>query len=176
MARQKGWFTVASESGAVSVASVVGDVVVATGLLDPTILRTRAYVGLASAREALPPFYPGNANSPKVFRMVASTPADPPVFGWQFEADSVDDLTFHPLIWNDGLYVPASTDMTRPEGVLANAYLAGGVVDVKGERHFSGDTNVVLSYYFGPALGTATDADPLFTAQWWFRCLIEATI
>lgn len=176
MARQKGWFTVAGESGAVEVASQQGSVTIATGLLDPTILRTRAYVGLASAQQALPPFYPGNSNSPKVLRLVAATPADPPVFGWQFEADSVDDLTFHPLIWNDGIYIPESADHSRPEGVIANAYLAGGVVDVKSERHFAGDTDVDLWYWFGPALGTATVADPLFTAQFWFRCLIEATI
>ena len=176
MARVKSWYTTAQASGSVPVAGIVGDVVIATDLVNPTVLRTRAYVGLASDNTEHAAFSQGNATAAMVFRLVA-TPADAPPDGdWQFSPVGVDDVTMHPLVWNAGMFVPASLDLSRPDIFFNNAYLAGGVVDVKSERHFDGTVDVLLSYWIGPALSTATAGDPLFTAHWWFHTLIAADI
>jgi hypothetical protein len=176
MARAKGWYSTALPSGSEMVSGQVGTAVIASSLTDATVLRTRAFVGLAHAETNSPPFPPGNSISPYVFRVVITAEDDPPDSGWQFTNQGVDDVLFHPLVWNTGLFVPASLDLTRPDEVYANAYLAGGVVDVKSERHLPGDNNVLISYSIGHAPDAASFADPLFTAQFWIRCLIEATI
>jgi hypothetical protein len=176
VARARGWYTVAGAAGSSTVAGVVGDAVIASDLVDPTILRTRAYAGLAFASTEHPPFSIGNATAPMVLRLFGSTADDPPESGWQFEPSAPDDLTFHPLVWDSGCFVPASLDLSRPDHFFSNAYPAGGVVDVQSQRHFAGEVDVLISYWMGPALTTATAGDPLFTAQWWIRCLIEATI
>src|SRR2546426_7537520 len=149
MARAKSWFSKAFLSWSEMIAGVVGTTIIASSLTDPTVLRTRAFVGLAHANNNVPPFYPGNSVSPYVFRVVITAEDDPPEEGWQFTNEGVDDVLFHPLVWNDGLYIPASLDLTRPEEIFANAYLAGGVVDVKSERHMPGENNVLVSYWIG---------------------------
>lgn len=176
MARQKDWWTYAHASGAVEVDAEAGGQTITSSLLNPTVLRTRAYVGLATAATASGPFYPGNAIAPMVLRVIARDADDPPPTGWWENAEGYDDLTFSPLIWTNGIYIPQSADMSRPEQTLANAYLPDGVVDVKSERAFAGDVHVALFWWIGPAIGTAQVADPLFTTQLWFRVLIEATI
>lgn len=176
MARQSDWWTLAHASGTVGVPQEVGLQTLTSSLVNPTVLRTRAYVGLATAATASGPFYPGNAIAPMVLRLLAADADSPPTPGWWENAEGYDDITFSPLIWNDGLYIPQSADMSRPEQTLANAYLPDGVVDVKSMRHFDGDVEVALAWFVGPAIGTGQVADPLFTTQLWFRVLIEATI
>ena len=176
MTRAKGWYTETLVSGSVAGVDALGDFTIASSLVNPTVLRTRAFAALAFADLNGPPFNPGNSYSPLVLRLVITTADDPPESGWQTLQQGIDDVTYHPLVWDAGLYVPASLDLTRPEAVFSNAALAGGVVDVKSERHFDGDVNVLVSFFMGAGAGGGSFADPSWTGQLWVRCLIEADI
>lgn len=176
MARAKGWYTHTLVSGSEAGTDALGDFTIASSLVNPTVLRTRAFAALAFADLNGPPFNPGNAYSPLVLRLVITSADDPPESGWEIETQGIDDVTYHPLVWDAGLYVPASLDLSRPELVFSNAALAGGVVDVKSERHFDGDTDVLVSFFIGPGAGGGSVADSEWTGQLWVRCLIEADI
>lgn len=176
MARARGWYTASATSGSSMVDGVVGGITLTTGLTDATLLRTRAFVGLAHAADDAPPFVPGNACSPYVVRLLVTAADDAPESGWQFEASGNDDVVFEPLIWQPALFVPANVDFGRPEACFSNAYPGSGVIDSHAQRHLPGEADVLLSVWIGHAPDTGSAADPLFTAQYWFRCLIESTI
>ncbi len=176
MARARGWYTASANSGSAMVAGVSGGITLTSGLVDATLLRTRAFVGLATASDDAPPFVPGNASAPYVVRLLVTAADDPPDEDWQFSASGSDDVIFEPLIWQPSLFVPANADFGRPEACFGNAYPGSGVIDSHAQRHMPGEADVLLSLWIGHAPDTGSLADPLFTAQYWFRCLIEATI
>jgi hypothetical protein len=176
MARAKGWYTVAEPSGTIGFDSWTGAQVIAAGLEDPTILRTRASFTIASANEVVPPFYPGNSFDPMALRIIAHPDSEPPDEFWYQASAGPDDLIFHPIIWDQFLYVPANLGVGRPDSVFATGSLAGGLADSAGQRHFPGSVDVAVSWYAGPVLGVNSFADPELTVSWWIRCLIEATI
>jgi hypothetical protein len=168
---------VAHPSGTVEIPVDQDFRVIADNLVNPTVLRTRAYATLISAGDNVPAIYPGNSSSPFVFRILISDAADPPGDDWPGESDGIDDVIFDPMIWLTVLYVPASADMSRPEGIFSYATPAGGICDSKGQRHFDGGSvDVRVDWYLGAAPGTGAPADPQFTTQLWIRCLIEADI
>jgi hypothetical protein len=175
--RARDWWTVARPSGNIMVPVDQDHRVIADNLVNPTVLRTRAFATLLSAGNDVPAIYPGNSNSPFVFRILISDAADPPDSSWPGESNGVDDVVFDPMIWATELYVPASADMSRPEGIFSWATPAGGVCDSKGQRHFDGGSvDVRVDWYLGAAPGTGAPADPVFTSNLWIRCLIEADI
>ena len=177
MARAKSWYTLTVPSGDHGDAAFLADATIASGLVDPTVLRTRAFVGVTHASNDQPPFTHVNAQDPLALRVLITDAATPPDLGWEGQASGFEDVIFHPVVWETGLYVPGAAEFGRPEFVYSNGYLAGGVADSHGQRHLPGDSvDVGLSYYLGPVLAFTTGADPEFAAQLWFRCLIEATI
>lgn len=177
MARAKGWYTVGEPSGSVGVTAAQADRIIAENLVNPTVLRTRAFAALAYANPNIAPYYPGNSLSPQVFRVLLSDAASPPDPGWPAETSGPDDVIFDSLIWYTQFYVPASLDLTRPESIFAVATPAGGICDSAGQRTFpGGSVDVRVDWYTGPAPDTGAVADPLFTVHTWIRCLIESTI
>jgi hypothetical protein len=176
MARVKQWWRVASPAGSVEVDSEELTVAMTDPIVDATLLRTRMFVSLATERPNLPPFYPGNANTPHGFRLVAVTPDVSFPDGWQNDHSTYDDVIFHPLIWDSGQYVPPDSPPTRPEHYFANAYPAGGLADSAAMRHVPGDHVFSFKVWIGPLLTGVSGADPLFTVQFWISALIEATV
>lgn len=177
MARVKSWYTFARTSGSVMVPVVQDNSVIADNLVNPTVLRTRAFCALSNADQNGPAVYPGNALSPMVFRILITDAADNPGDLWAGESSGIDDVIFDPLIWLTQLYVPVSADMSRPEEIFSVATPAGGICDSKGQRHMpGGSVDVMTSWYAGAAPGTGAPADSQFTAMVWIRCLIEADV
>jgi hypothetical protein len=176
MARAKGWYTVDGPSGSVTDQSFQTARVIAAELVNPTLLRTRAFFSLATAQNDGPPFTIGNAHAPQIFRIVVTAQDDPPDELWPGEPEGVDDVIFHPLVWQTGLYVPGNVGFGRPEEVFCVANPAGGVADSAAERKMLGTVNVLASWYAGPALRDVQPADPQCTVNYWIRCLIEADI
>jgi hypothetical protein len=153
-----------------------GSEFVSGSLVDPTLLRTRAWCELSYADENVPPQYPGNASDPMVFRVIASDESNIPTGNWWEEADELDDVIFSPLQWQDTWLLPADTLHGNPRTILSTARLNEGLADSHGMRKFEGTTAVVLTWFAGPALGSTSIANPTFTVRLWFRALIEATI
>jgi hypothetical protein len=147
-----------------------------TSLVDPTLLRTRAFVAIAAATGPVAPFYPGNSSNPFGFRILCTASDDTPPSGWHENADAYDDVTFHPLIWNSGLWVPENTDFGRPEASFWTAAPAGGIADSQAMRKFTGTVTPTWSLYVGPLVTNDSGANPEFTMQVWIRGLFEATI
>jgi hypothetical protein len=176
MARARSWFTKDHAAGSVGNRAYTGTTVIATALSNPTLLRTRAFASLASVATEAPPFTPGNAHAAQVFRVVITPEDSPPDISWTSDPEFGEDVVFSSLLWQTGLYVPASADMTRPEETYCVANISGEVADSHGERKMLGTVNVLASWYAGPVLEDVQPADPEFTVNWWIRCLIEADI
>jgi hypothetical protein len=176
VARTKDWFRAGAPSGTVPATGLEINMNVGLSLVEPTLLRTRAYVGLTYVQAFLPPFNPGNSFGPLALRLVwHDSDIDLPPSWWDLE-DGLDDVTVHPIIWEVGEYVPANADFGRPETRVTNGYLAGGVVDVAGQRHIDGEVTPQMSGFVGAILGTATAAQPEFSTQWWISVLVEHTV
>jgi len=177
LTRARSWFTASHVSGTVEIPVDQDFRVIADNLVNPTVLRTRAFATLMHADDNVPPIYPGNSFSPMVFLVLISDAADPPAEPWPGEPDVTDEVIFDPMIWNTMLYVPPSPDLSRAELIYGYATPAGGICDSKGQRHFDGGSvDVRVDWYLGAAPGTGSGADPEFTSHLWIRCLIEADI
>jgi len=176
MARARGWYTTQSPSGSVLISAGQAAHVIASDLQDPTLLRTRAFASQVAVRDDAPAFNPGNAMKAMVFRVVITPEDAPPEDGWPADAQGIDDVIFQPMVWQTSLFVPANATFGRPEETYTIANPAGGVADSAAERHMAGNVNVLASIYVGPVLIETEPDDPLFTFNWWVRCLIEATI
>jgi hypothetical protein len=176
MARARSWYTSGGPSGSVMIDSAANSETLTGPLVDPTLLRTRAFFELNFAGESVPPFYTGNSLDPYVLRVVATDVGGIPDSGWWMDASSFDDVIFSPFICGPTLLIPADVTHGNPRELLTTANLPDGVSDSQGMRKFPGTQHVVMNWWVGPLLGLAELANPLFTFRWWFRILVESTI
>lgn len=172
--RSRFWRTVSAPSSADGAVANTGSGVISVGDVNATILRTRAACRETHGAQTVPPAYQGNSHSPRALQVVIHREDTPPRDQWWDGRGDVDPVIFHPLVWGSPVYVVADLAHGRPEEVWTMGDLAGGVADSHGQRHFPGQTAIVVSWYAGPAIGGQSFADPLVTVAVWIRCLIEA--
>jgi hypothetical protein len=146
-----------------------------TGFGASTLLRTLAMAHVSYGNEDLPPAVAASG-IPNLFLRILTIPdGDSPPGSWPTDPDSgTDDVLFAPIIWTNGIAVPAGFTTGSTSNMFYHGALPSGLVDVKSERHFDfgvhGRTHASINGLVSEGEGAGQD---VFSAQITIRQLWE---
>lgn len=152
---------------------MAGDWVPFSGFGSARLLRTIASVHVSYANEDVPPSNAGSGNPNLFLRILTLADGDTPPDPWPTDPDSgTDDVLISPIIWTNGIAVPAGFTTGSTSNMLYHGAVAGGLVDVKSIRDF--DFGVHPHTYAAVSGLVSTGEGPgqdLFSAQIMIRQL-----